>query len=252
MTQVALFLILSLQGGGVGPGNELDRVLFPASADKGTIAGDWDGPGAKDLAAAKECLVMRDKRVKTAQIYIDRLLQAVEEARFAKTDGSKNELRAKILALGKDEVDKARAELLAALEQEKKRLELLAAASTAAAAVKAKIPKLERKAIAKLAGEIAQGKRRAIVDTRIEVYRNISRALGDYLTGDLIGSIDSMRLAERDAPEITIVHVYLGSFYYLVSQPERAMAQWKIALKLDPDNVELREAVRGTEVGLND
>jgi Tfp pilus assembly protein PilF len=62
--------------------------------------------------------------------------------------------------------------------------------------------------------------------------------LGDYKKAELY-----VKQALEKGEASAVVHEHLGDIYYKLQDIERAMDEWKIALKMDENNVALREKI---------
>ena len=69
-------------------------------------------------------------------------------------------------------------------------------------------------------------------------------------SGGCISVLDDYKHAEQyvkkaiDKGEVSpVVHEHLGDIYYKMKDVERAMEEWKIALKMDESNVALQEKI---------
>ena len=70
--------------------------------------------------------------------------------------------------------------------------------------------------------------------------KQLSRSLDAYYLGDYVTALSEADKALEIYPDLAISYARKGSIYYKMSDTKRATINWNIALKLDPEYVEVR------------
>jgi len=82
------------------------------------------------------------------------------------------------------------------------------------------------------------------------VKKYMTRANKSFYAGNYLQSkkaLDILVILEKDNP---LVYEKLGSTYYMMNSKKRAVEAWETALKLGPDNIDLKQLIRETKKGL--
>ena len=70
--------------------------------------------------------------------------------------------------------------------------------------------------------------------------KQLSRSLDAYYSEDYLTALSEVDKALEIYPELAISYARKGSIYYKMEDIKRATINWNIALKLDPEYVEVR------------
>ena len=71
--------------------------------------------------------------------------------------------------------------------------------------------------------------------------RHLSESLTNYYSDDYILALKEFEKAEKYLPNLAYSYARKGSIYYKLGEFQRATMNWNIALKLDPEFVEIQE-----------
>ena len=83
--------------------------------------------------------------------------------------------------------------------------------------------------------------------------KQLSKSLDAYYSGDYLTALSEVDKALEIYPELAISYARKGSVYYKMQDIKRATINWNIALKLDPEYVEVRNiliAIKNRDVEL--
>ncbi len=70
--------------------------------------------------------------------------------------------------------------------------------------------------------------------------RHLSRSLRHYYSGDYMMALQEVELALHLNPELAVAYARRGSIYFKLGDEQKAIINWNIALKLDPEYEEVR------------
>lgn len=210
----------------------------------GSTATEWEGPGQPQFRLSLPFLRRRNEELGNAEMMFQSLMQAVRSFYNASDAQAPPAVRQQLTRMAGASLDEARGALLEAVEMEHKRLTMLRKAVQLATEADAAPTALDGDLLERRTKAIAGGQVAETLEARVRAHRNLALGLVAYIDGDPLGALEKMKAASRDGPEIAMVHVYLGSLYYLFQQVDPALAEWKKALDLDPSNETVRQAIK--------
>lgn len=210
----------------------------------GSMVTEWEGPGQPQFRLSLPFLRRRNEELGNAEMMFQSLMQAVKSFYNATDAQPPPAVRQQLARMASGSLDEARTALLEAVEMEQKRLTMLHKAVQLAAEGDAVPVAIDRELLERRAKAISGGQVAEAVEARVRAHRNLALGLVAYIDGDPLGALEKMKAASRDGPELAMVHVYLGSLYYLFQQVDPALAEWKKALDLDPSNETVRQAIK--------
>jgi len=205
----------------------------------GSTSADWEGPGKAQMRLSREALERRNEQLSEADMVTKAFLQRVRTFYDSPGDQPTTEVREQLVQAQKL-LDEARETLLAAVEEEQKRLGWVQRAVRESGDL---IPNVDPKLVDRRLESITAGKLKATVEARIRAYRSLATGIVAFIDGETLVALERMREAVRDDPDLALAHAYLGSLYYVFQQPKLALAAWKRAADLDPQNRAVKQAI---------
>ena len=210
-----------------------------AQPKDGSTTADWEGPGKAQMRLSREALERRNEQLSEADMVTKAFLQRVRTFYDSPGDQPTTEVREQLVQAQKL-LDEARETLLAAVDEEQKRLGWVQRAVRESGDL---IPNVDPKLVDRRLESITAGKLKATVEARIRAYRSLATGIVAFIDGETLVALERMREAVRDDPDLALAHAYLGSLYYVFQQPKLALAAWKRAADLDPQNRAVKQAI---------
>jgi len=205
----------------------------------GSTSADWEGPGKAQMRLSREALERRNEQLSEVDMVTKAFLQRVRTFYDSPGDQPTTEVREQLVQAQKL-LDEARETLLAAVDEEQKRLGWVQRAVRESGDL---IPNVDPKLVDRRLESITSGKLKATVEARIGAYRSLAIGIVAFIDGETLVALERMREAVRDDPDLALAHAYLGSLYYVFQQPKLALAAWKRAADLDPQNRAVKQAI---------
>ena len=214
-----------------------------ASRDGG-VKLPWDGPGDQQLKLSWDALERRNEQLAVGDMMARSLMEAVRT--FYDTDGGLDPetMKAKLKKLVGAPMDEARTAYLDAITWEDRRLFFIERAIVQADAASSPIPGIEPGLVKRRATLIRSGAVKKALSAQVDGYRDLALGLVAYLDGDNFGALERVRNSAQALPDFAVAHAFLGSMYFLFDQKEPAVAAWRRALQLDPENKAVAEALK--------
>ncbi len=250
---MAWWLVLgTLTLAGLPTGKDLAAVCLPSerselTAQDGSQTEDWGGTGQVQVRISKKFMEQRDEQLAQATAVFTRINKLFADVDTATDRKTRAELKLQFEEFADKPLDEAKEAMLQAVELERKRLQMVDKALRKSAQHKAEIPMADPGVVQNLLLEIDSGAPRERVETHINAYASLLRGMAAFLGNDLVLAMKQMELATRTLPELALAHQYLGSFYFLARAPKKALSEWREALRLDPTNTALEQAIAETE-----
>ncbi|MBI5509862.1 MAG: hypothetical protein HY903_13990 [Deltaproteobacteria bacterium] len=211
---------------------------------EGTGIAEWVGPGGPQVRIAQRYEQDRDQKLREAQVVIDQVQATFSAVRKAETPEQKIKLKEKLSTLADKPLSDVEALFSAALDIEVRRLKIIGRAVTVAKRDNEAIPRLDAEVIKRILAEMETPAKKQALGNRVAAYRETAHGLAAFLGGQTLEALDLLRKAEAMAPDLAVVHAILGSIYYIVREPTRAIDEWKKAQAIGPKDPDLETAIR--------
>jgi tetratricopeptide (TPR) repeat protein len=202
----------------------------------------WDGPGGSLVRSSWDALDKRTEQVMIADPVLVSINETVQE--FYESGGAHpGKLRA-ALEPASARLDVALAAYQKALEFEERRLYLVKKATAVAEQSKDPIPGIDVDLVDRRLAALLDGRISSAIELRIKGYRSLTGGLVAFIDGESLTALEQMKAAAEALPDMAVAQAYLGSLYFLFQQTDPAVAAWKKALALDPNNDAVRAALK--------
>lgn len=223
------------------PPNEADATVLPPP--------DYEGPGASLVKYAAQQQEQRDEKLAKGKAALDLVWAAV--LKFFKTSGGddprvqRNELK----KLAEGPLEESRKAYLAAAEHEKKRLTWVSkiVRDAAEAEEPSPLPNVDLTLVERRLEALREGRVQAAIELRFSGYKGLTMGIVAWVDGETKLALERLKTATRGTPDLALTHLYLGYVYYILEQVNDALACWRKAMALEPDNQVIRNVYKDHE-----
>jgi len=250
----AIVVAASVCIAGAAQDKDLAPIYCPAKAQSKTprldgskLTGDDlpTGFGKTRLRIAERYLARRDENLAAAAGIIAELEEIMAEV---ETTEEPEAVKKKLEVLATTSLPQAETDLLEAIDLEQKRLLLMTKALEAAFKDRRKLDGVDSALVEKLLARHESGDVEKAAKQYIAGLRLVARGLIDYIDKDMVAAIAKMENATKECPDRAVAFLYLGSFSYIVDQLDTAVTAWRRVLELEPDNKDVRAALKALGV----
>jgi hypothetical protein len=214
------------------------------AARDGGVKLPWDGPGGAQLKLSWDALDRRNEALMVGDMMARSLMDLVRT--FYDTEGGLNPetMKVQLKKLVGGPMEEARSSYLEAVTFEERRLFFVERAAADAEVQGSPIPGIDHVLVVRRLEAIRTGAVKKALAAKLDGYRDLAIGLVNYLDGDNFGALERVRNAAQALPDVAVAHAFLGSIYFLFDQKEPAVAAWRRALDLDPNNKAVADALK--------